>query len=72
MKQTKLPSTSVTTRALPYVPWLVALCLPLVVDANTSGNLAYCLLWAFSAVGLAAMVGHILHPESNVVPLRSA
>ena len=55
MKQTKLPSTRVTTRALPYVPWLVALCLPLVVDANTSGNLAYCLLWAFSAVGLAAM-----------------
>jgi len=58
VKQTKLPSTSVTTRALPYVPWLVALCLPLVVDANTSGNLAYCLLWAFSAVGLAAMWGY--------------
>ncbi|BAN26323.1 ABC transporter permease subunit [Caballeronia insecticola] len=40
------------------LPWIVALCLPLVVDANTSGNLAYCLLWAFSAVGLAAMWGY--------------
>jgi ABC-type branched-subunit amino acid transport system permease subunit len=58
VKQTNLPATSVTTRALPYVPWILALCLPLVVDANTSGNLAYCLLWAFSAVGLAAMWGY--------------
>lgn len=58
MKQLNMPSTSATTRALQSVPWLVALCLPLVVDANTSGNLAYCLLWAFSALGLAAMWGY--------------
>ena len=56
MKQMKGPSTSAATRALHTVPWLLALCLPLVVDANTSGNLAYCLLWAFSALGLAAML----------------
>jgi branched-chain amino acid transport system permease protein len=53
-----VPSTNAATRALPYAPWLVALCLPLIVDANTSGNLAYCLLWAFSALGLAAMWGY--------------
>jgi ABC-type branched-subunit amino acid transport system permease subunit len=62
VKQTKMPSkisqTGASTRALRAVPWLVALCLPLIVDANTSGNLAYCLLWAFSAVGLAAMWGY--------------
>ncbi|EKS69958.1 MULTISPECIES: ABC transporter permease [Caballeronia] len=62
MKQTKEPSrlspASATTRAAHYVPWLVALTLPLVVDATTSGNLAYCLLWAFGAVGLAAMWGY--------------
>ena len=58
MKQTKMPSMSACPRALQTVPWLIALCLPLVVDANTSGNLAYCLLWAFSAVGLAAMWGY--------------
>jgi branched-chain amino acid transport system permease protein len=58
VKQTKVPSTPAATRALQTVPWLVALCLPLVVDANTSGNLAYCLLWAFSALGLAAMWGY--------------
>jgi len=58
VKQTKMPSMSASTRALQTVPWLIALCLPLVVDANTSGNLAYCLLWAFSAVGLAAMWGY--------------
>lgn len=58
MKLTRMPSKSVSTRALQTVPWLIALCLPLVVDANTSGNLAYCLLWAFSALGLAAMWGY--------------
>jgi branched-chain amino acid transport system permease protein len=58
MKQTGMPSQRVPARVLQTVPWLVALCLPLVVDANTSGNLAYCLLWAFSAVGLAAMWGY--------------
>jgi ABC-type branched-subunit amino acid transport system permease subunit len=58
VKQTKVPSTSAATRALHTAPWLVALCLPLVVDANTSGNLAYCLLWAFGALGLAAMWGY--------------
>jgi branched-chain amino acid transport system permease protein len=58
VKQTKVPSTRAATRALQTVPWLVALCLPLVVDANTSGNLAYCLLWAFGALGLAAMWGY--------------
>jgi branched-chain amino acid transport system permease protein len=36
---------------------VLALCVPLVVDANASGNFAYCLVWAFSAVGLAAMWG---------------
>jgi ABC-type branched-subunit amino acid transport system permease subunit len=51
VKQTKSAS-------LHALPWLIALCVPLVVDANTSGNLAYCLLWAFSAVGLAAMWGY--------------
>jgi ABC-type branched-subunit amino acid transport system permease subunit len=51
VKQTKSASLHV-------LPWLIALCVPLVVDANTSGNLAYCLLWAFSAVGLAAMWGY--------------
>nr|WP_157056167.1 ABC transporter permease [Candidatus Burkholderia verschuerenii] len=53
-----MPSNSVSTRALQALPWLVALCLPLFVNATTSGNLAYCLLWAFSAVGLAAMWGY--------------
>jgi len=53
-----LARKSGTSRALHAAPWLVALCLPLIVDANTSGNLAYCLLWAFSAVGLAAMWGY--------------
>jgi ABC-type branched-subunit amino acid transport system permease subunit len=51
VKQTKSASLHV-------LPWLIALCVPLFVDANTSGNLAYCLLWAFSAVGLAAMWGY--------------
>jgi branched-chain amino acid transport system permease protein len=58
VKQSNLPSTSAATRTLRYLPWLVALCLPLIVDATTSGNLAYCLLWAFGAVGLAAMWGY--------------
>jgi len=58
VKQTGMPSKRVPARALQTVPWLVALCLPLFVDANTSGNFAYCLLWAFSAVGLAAMWGY--------------
>ena len=53
MKQTQMP-----LRGLRWLPWAVALCLPLVLDANTNGNLAYCLLWAFSAVGLAAMWGY--------------
>ncbi len=44
--------------ALKCLPWLVAFCLPMVIDATASGNLAYCLVWAFSAVGLAAMWGH--------------
>ncbi|MGF6768351.1 ABC-type branched-subunit amino acid transport system permease subunit [Paraburkholderia sp. GAS199] len=56
--QTKTPSSRAATRALQVAPWLVALCLPLIVDATTSGNLAYCLLWAFGAVGLAAMWGY--------------
>jgi ABC-type branched-subunit amino acid transport system permease subunit len=58
VKQSNLPSNGASTRVLHTLPWLVALCLPLVVDATTSGNLAYCLLWAFSAVGLAAMWGY--------------
>jgi len=45
---------AVLLRAL---PWLAAFALPLVVDDTTSGNLAYCLLWAFGAVGLAVMWG---------------
>ncbi|CAB3780000.1 branched-chain amino acid ABC transporter permease [Pararobbsia alpina] len=44
-------------RLLRLAPWVLAFCLPLVVDANASGNFAYCLVWAFSAVGLAAMWG---------------
>jgi ABC-type branched-subunit amino acid transport system permease subunit len=58
VKQRHLPPTNAATRTLRYLPWLVALCLPLFVDATTSGNLAYCLLWAFSALGLAAMWGY--------------
>jgi branched-chain amino acid transport system permease protein len=58
VKQSQPASSGPAPRALRYLPWIVALCLPLVVDANTSGNLAYCLLWAFSAVGLAAMWGY--------------
>jgi ABC-type branched-subunit amino acid transport system permease subunit len=58
VKQSNLPSSGASTRVLHALPWLVALALPLVVDATTSGNLAYCLLWAFSAVGLAAMWGY--------------
>ncbi|WP_404987377.1 ABC transporter permease subunit [Caballeronia sp. LZ043] len=61
MKQTGMASSAAPgacARVLRVLPWLVALCLPLVVDANTSGNLAYCLLWAFSAMGLAAMWGY--------------
>lgn len=52
------PRARATSRAIRLLPWLLAFCLPLIVDANTSGNLAYCLVWAFCAVGLAAMWGH--------------
>ncbi|WP_083615429.1 branched-chain amino acid ABC transporter permease [Paraburkholderia sp. SOS3] len=58
MKSGNLPSGGRASRVLRYLPWLVAFCVPLVVDATTSGNLAYCLLWAFGAVGLAAMWGY--------------
>lgn len=51
------PHRSVTGTTARLVPWLLALCLPLIVDSNTSGNLAYDLLWSFSAIGLAAMWG---------------
>ncbi len=47
----------VLPRLLRLAPWVLAFCLPLVVDANASGNFAYCLVWAFAAVGLAAMWG---------------
>jgi len=43
--------------AIRLAPWLLALCLPLVVDSTASGNFAYCLVWSFSAIGLAAMWG---------------
>jgi ABC-type branched-subunit amino acid transport system permease subunit len=58
VKPANLPAGSRATRTLRYLPWLAAFCVPLVVDATTSGNLAYCLLWAFGAVGLAAMWGY--------------
>lgn len=51
-------SQSLRTFALQLLPWLIAFGLPAIIDSNTSGNLAYCLLWAFCAVGLAAMWGH--------------
>jgi branched-chain amino acid transport system permease protein len=57
------PSTSnlltrrVVPKAIRLLPWLLALCLPLVVDSTASGNFAYCLVWSFSAIGLAAMWG---------------
>lgn len=51
-------SPPVAARALRCVPWAVALCVPLVVGPDTSGNLAYCLLWAFGSAGLAAMWGY--------------
>jgi len=40
------------------IPWVLALLLPLVIDEVAVGNLAYCLVWAFSALGLALMWGH--------------
>ena len=51
----RVKSVAVLLRAL---PWLAAFGLPLVVDNTTSGNLAYCLLWAFGALGLAVMWGY--------------
>lgn len=36
----------------------LAAVLPLALDDATVGNAAYCMLWAFSALGLAAMWGH--------------
>ena len=50
----RVRSVAVLLRAL---PWLAAFAVPLVVDNTTSGNLAYCLLWAFGAIGLAVMWG---------------
>ncbi|MEZ0606482.1 ABC transporter permease [Paraburkholderia sp. IW21] len=50
--------TRAISLAIKYVPWIVAFCLPLFVNSNASGNFAYCLVWAFCAVGLAAMWGH--------------
>jgi branched-chain amino acid transport system permease protein len=46
-----------TTGALALLPWLAALFAPLVLDPTAVGNLAYCLVWTFSAIGLAAMWG---------------
>ncbi|WP_420997327.1 ABC transporter permease subunit [Cupriavidus sp. 30B13] len=54
----RAPGAASASRALRLLPWLIASGLPLLVDGNTSGNLAYCLLWTFCAVGLAAMWGH--------------
>jgi ABC-type branched-subunit amino acid transport system permease subunit len=54
----RTPRAGAVSLAIKLVPWLVAFCLPLVVDGNTSGNFAYCLVWAFCAVGLAAMWGY--------------
>ena len=45
-------------RALKFVPWVAAFLLPLVIDSTSTGNLAYCLLWTFGSVGLAAMWGY--------------
>jgi len=39
-------------------PWVLAFLLPLAADDVTTGNLAYCLVWAFTALGLALMWGH--------------
>jgi branched-chain amino acid transport system permease protein len=51
-------SRGLRTSLLQIFPWLIAIGLPAVIDSNTSGSLAYCLLWAFCAVGLAAMWGY--------------
>ena len=63
MKQLELVSRGArrkraTSLSLKFLPWLVALGLPLIVDSNASGNFAYCLVWAFGAIGLAAMWGY--------------
>ncbi len=50
-----LPSAS---GALLAAPWGLAFVLPLLLDGTATGNLAYCLVWAFSALGLALMWGH--------------
>jgi branched-chain amino acid transport system permease protein len=44
--------------ALRFVPWAAAFLLPLVIDNTSTSNLAYCLLWTFASVGLAAMWGY--------------
>lgn len=40
------------------LPWIAASLLPLVLDGSTTSNLAYSLIWAFGAIGLAVMWGH--------------
>ena len=51
------PARRLVPTVMRLAPWLLALCLPLVVDSTASGNFAYCLVWSFSAIGLAAMWG---------------
>src|ERR1700709_2858667 len=43
--------------ALRLAPWLLALCLPPVVDSTARSKFASCLVWSSSAIGLAAMWG---------------
>jgi ABC-type branched-subunit amino acid transport system permease subunit len=40
------------------LPWVAAALLPLILDGSTTNNLAYSLIWAFGAMGLAVMWGH--------------
>ena len=58
MNRSQPLSRGAAVRALRLLPWAAALCVPLVVAPDTSGNLAYCLLWSFGSLGLAAMWGY--------------
>lgn len=48
---------SATATAVILGPWAAAACLPLLIGSADVANFAYCLVWTFGAIGLAAMWG---------------